>query len=222
MKNAIGRHSGLILGVTGGIASGKNVVSGMLGAMGAKTIDFDILAREVVGPKKLAWKDIVDYFGEQILSEDNTVDRKKLSDIVFKNVKELRKLESFTHPRIGDEFVKCIKKITTKNSKAIIQAVVPLLIEEDMQGLFDKLLVVYVPKELQIERLMARDKISTDQAVKILSSQLPMAEKVKFADFVIHNDRSLDKTRAQVEDLWEVLQKMQKEKMGKKLLLKAS
>ncbi|MCJ7773172.1 MAG: dephospho-CoA kinase [Desulfobacterales bacterium] len=215
MKNTIGRHSGLILGVTGGIASGKNVVSGMLGAMGAKTIDFDILAREVVGPKKLAWKDIVDYFGEQILSEDNTVDRKKLSDIVFKNVKKLRKLESFTHPRIGDEFVKRIKKITTKNSKAIIQVVVPLLIEEDMQGLFDKLLGVYVPKELQIERLMARDKISTNQAVKILSSQLPMAEKVKFADFVIHNDRSLDKTREQVEELWEVLQKMQKEKMAK-------
>lgn len=215
MQNTMGKHKGLLLGVTGGIASGKTVVSGMLDAMGAKTIDFDILAREVVEPKKPAWKDIVDFYGEQVLMEDKTVDRKKLSDIVFKNVKKRRKLESFTHPRIGDEFVKRVKKITAKNSKVIIQAVVPLLIEGNMKGLFDKLLVVYVPEELQIERLMARDKITRDQAVNILSSQMPIDEKVKFADFVIHNNRTLDKTRAQVEELWQVLQEMQKEKMAK-------
>jgi len=212
MKKISGSSKCLLLGVTGGIASGKTVVSGMLGAMGAKTIDFDILAREVVEPKKPAWKDIVQHFGENVLMEDNTIDRKKLSDIVFKDGKKRKELESVTHPRIGAEFVKRVKSIAAKNKKAIIQAVVPLLIEGDMLGLFDKLLVVYVPAEVQIERLMARDKISRDQAVNILSSQLPIDEKVKFADFVIHNDRSLDKTRTQVEEIWEALLKIQKEK----------
>lgn len=209
MKKTIEKTNCLLLGVTGGIASGKTVVAGMLGAMGANTIDFDILAREVVGPEKPAWKDIVEYFGEQVLLDDNTLDRKRLSDIVFNDADKRKKLESFTHSRIGDEFVSRVKEIATKDPEAIIQAVVPLLIEENMQGLFHKLLVVHVPAEIQIQRLVSRDKISRDQAEKILSSQLPIDEKVKFADFIIHNERTLDRTRAQVEELWEALKKVQ-------------
>ena len=210
MKDTIGNC--LLLGVTGGIGSGKTVVSVILGDMGAKTIDFDILAREVVEPEKPAWKAVVDYFGDQILMKDNTLDRKKLSNIVFNDVKKRKKLENITHPGIGEEFGKRVEEITKKDPEAIIQAVVPLLIEGSMQSMFHKLLVVHVPTEIQIERLVARDKISRDQAINILSSQLPIDEKVKFADYVIRNDRSLEKTRAQVEELWEILKTLQKEK----------
>jgi dephospho-CoA kinase len=212
MERIIGSSNCLLLGVTGGIATGKTVVAGMLGAMGAKTIDFDILAREVVEPKKPAWKDIVEYFSEQVLMEDKTLDRKKLSDIVFNDKKKRKKLESFIHPVIGEEFAKRVKKISEKDPEAIIQAVVPLLIEENMRSLFHKLLVVHVPEEIQIHRLVSRDKISEEQAEKIISSQLPIDKKVKLADFVIHNDRTLDKTRAQVEALWEELKELQKNK----------
>jgi dephospho-CoA kinase len=212
MKTIIGSSNCFLLGVTGGIGSGKTVVSVILGDMGAKTIDFDILAREVVEPKKPAWKAVVDYFGDQILMKDNTLDRKKLSDIVFNDVKKRKKLESIIHPGTGEEFGKRVKEITKKDPEAIIQAVVPLLIEENMQSMFHKLLVVHVPAEIQIERLVARDKISREQAINILSSQLPIDEKVKLADYVIRNDRSLEKTRAQVEELWEILKTLQKEK----------
>jgi dephospho-CoA kinase len=207
-----GKDNRLLVGVTGGIASGKTAVTDMLEEMGAKTIDFDLLARQVVEPGKAALKDIVDFFGKQVLMEDGSLDRKKLSDIVFKDIEKRKKLESFTHPRIGIEFIRLVDDITTKTPDAIIQVVVPLLIEGNMQHMFHKLLVVYAPPEIQVERLALRDGISKDEAANILSSQLPIDEKVGYADFVIQNDKSLDETRKQVEALWKTLRKIQEEK----------
>ncbi|MBW1813993.1 MAG: dephospho-CoA kinase, partial [Deltaproteobacteria bacterium] len=157
--------------------------------------------------------DIVNYFGEQVLMEDGSLDRQKLSDIVFKDMEKRKKLESFTHPQIGVEFLKQVDEFTANDTEAIIQVVIPLLIEVNMQYMFHKLLVVYAPPEVQVERLALRDGISKDEAANILSSQLPIDEKIGYADFVIHNDKSLDETRKQVEDLWKTLKKMQKEKV---------
>ncbi len=215
MKKITENKRCLLLGVTGGIASGKTVVSGMLGALGAKTIDFDILAREVVEPGKPAWKHIVEYFGEQVLMQDNTLDRKKLSDIVFKDAEKRKTLERFTHPEIGAEFVRRVEEVIEKDPEAIIQAVVPLLIEGNMQKMFDKVIVVYAPPEVQIKRLVLRDKLSKGQAANILLSQLPIDQKIKFADFVIRNDNSLEDTREQVEALWQTLSELQKKKSGR-------
>ena len=100
-----GKDNRLLLGVTGGIATGKSTVVNMLRELGAPIIDFDVLAREVVEPEKPAWKDIVAYFGEQVLQEDRQLDRKKLSDIVFRDFEKRKKLESFTHPRIFEAFI---------------------------------------------------------------------------------------------------------------------
>ncbi|MBW1847212.1 MAG: dephospho-CoA kinase [Deltaproteobacteria bacterium] len=213
MEGLRGKDNRLLLGVTGGIASGKTAVADMLQEMGAKTIDFDVLARQVVEPGKPALKDIVNYFGEQVLMEDGSLDRQKLSDIVFKDMEKRKKLESFTHPQIGVEFLKQVDEFTANDTEAIIQVVIPLLIEVNMQYMFHKLLVVYAPPEVQVERLALRDGISKDEAANILSSQLPIDEKIGYADFVIHNDKSLDETRKQVEDLWKTLKKMQKEKV---------
>ena len=191
----------MLLGVTGGIASGKSYVSEILEELGAPLIDFDELARVVVEPGKTAFEQIVAYFGKQVLADNGALDRKKLSEIVFSDMEKRKKLESFTHPAIYEEFFNCIATITAKEPDAVIQTAVPLLIEVNMQFLFDKLLVVHIPPEVQVERLVKRDNISTEEAANILKSQLPIDEKVGFADFVIRNEGTKEQTRGQVEKL---------------------
>jgi dephospho-CoA kinase len=199
----------VILGVTGGIASGKSTVSEMLSALGAAHIDFDVLSRKVVEPGRPALGKIVDYFGRQVLDADGALDRKKMSEIVFQDFEKRKKLESFTHPAIYEEFVRQIEAITSENPYAIIQVSVPLLIEVNMQHMFDKILVVYASPEQQIERLSARDGISSDEAANILKAQLPIDEKLSYADYIVHNEGDLAETRRQVEKLWQELQKIQ-------------
>jgi len=206
VENLKGKH--LLLGVTGGIATGKTAVANMLEEMGAPIIDFDVLARKVVEPEEPAWKEIVSFFGEQVLQEDRTLDRKKISGIVFSDIEKRKKLESFTHPRIGEEFMKQVDEITSKTPDAVIQVVIPLLIEGHMQHMFDKILVVYTPRETQIERLALRDGISKQEAENIIASQLPIDEKLGYADFVVNNKKTLDDARKQVEDLWQDLQEI--------------
>jgi dephospho-CoA kinase len=206
------KEDGLLLGVTGGIASGKTTVARMLEKLGAPVIDFDVLSRVVVEPGKPAWKEIVTYFGEQILQEDKTLNRKALSEMVFRDSEKRRKLESFTHPRIHEEFARRVKQITKADPEAIIQGVVPLLIEANLQSLFHKLMLVYIPEELQIRRLMEREPISRETALQILKSQLPIEEKKRYADYIVDNSGSPEETRRQVEEVWLQLKKFREEK----------
>jgi len=210
-----GKDNRLLIGVTGGIASGKTTVANMLRELGAPIVDFDLIARDVVAPGKPALKDIVDYFGKQVLDKNGVLDRKALSEIVFRDLEKRKKLESFTHPRIHEEFVKQVNEIAAKDSNVIIQVVIPLLIEVNMQYLFHKILLVYIPPEKQVERLSKRDKISLDEAANILKSQLPIDEKTGYADYIIANDQSLEKTSAQIEKLWRDLKKLQHERSQK-------
>jgi dephospho-CoA kinase len=207
-----GKDNRLLLGVTGGIASGKTTVARMLEELGAPIIDFDVLARQVVEPGKPAWKEIVEYFGKQVLQEDDTLDRKKLSSIIFRDLEKRKKLESFTHPRINEEFVRQVNKIAKKFPEAIIQVVIPLLIELNLQYRFHKVLLVYLPEALQIKRLVERDGISEAEAANMMKAQLPIDEKVDYTDYVIHNEGSLEDTKRQVEELFEKLKKLQKER----------
>ena len=201
-----GRH--FLLGVTGGIASGKSTVSKMLSELGSPLIDFDLIARQVVEPGTPGLAKIVDYFGRQVLADDGSLDRKKLSDIVFGDMEKRKKLEGFTHPPIYEEFFKQTDEIAAKDPEAIIQVSVPLLIELNLQYLFDKLLVVHVPDKVQIERLAERDGITLEEAANILKAQLPIDEKLQFADFVVDNTKDLAYTRTLVEKVWEGLQKV--------------
>jgi dephospho-CoA kinase len=207
-----GKDHRVLLGVTGGIASGKTVVSGMLEELGARTIDFDVLSRVVVEPGKPAWKEVVAYFGEQVLLEDKNLDRKKLSEIVFRDPKKRKKLESFIHPRIYEEFRWLVQEYATEDPEVIIQVGVPLLIEVNLQYLFHKILLVYIPTEMQIERLMKRDRISREMAINMMSSQLPIEEKRSYADFIVDNSGALEETRRQVEEVWKKLKEFQKER----------
>jgi dephospho-CoA kinase len=207
MQKVKGDGRRTLLGVTGGIASGKSTVSEMLAELGSPLIDFDLIARQVVEPGTEGLAKIVDYFGRQVLAEDGTLDRKKVSDIVFGDMEKRKKLESFTHPPIYEEFFKQADAIAAENPKAIIQVAVPLLIELNLQYLFDKILVIHVPAEIQEERLAQRDNITPQAAANIMKSQLPIAEKLQFADFVVDNTGDLDYTRSQVEKIWHDLQK---------------
>ena len=202
-------NNSLLLGVTGGIATGKTTVVRMLEELGAPVIDFDLLAREVAEPGEPALKDIVGYFGEEILLKDGSLDREKLSGIVFQEEEKRRILESFTHPRIYEASERQVKKIIEKDPNAIIQLDIPLLFEQNLQHMVHKVLVVYIPREKQIARLIEREGMSREEAVDRLKAQLPIDEKLGRADFVINNEKTLEETKKQVEGLWKILKKMQ-------------
>ncbi len=204
------KNNCLVVGLTGGIASGKSTVSDMLEELGAPLIDFDLIARQVVEPGTRGLEAIVNCFGKQILAEDGTLDRKKLSKIVFQNFKKRKKLESFTHPLIYEEFFKQMDAIAKKDPDAVIQVSIPLLIEQSMQQAFDNLIIVYVSQKTQVERLVQRDGISIKEANNILKSQLPIDEKVGFANFIINNENTIEETRKQVNEVWRELKKIQR------------
>ena len=126
-------------------------------------------------------------------------------------MEERKRLESFTHPYIFEEFENQVNRIADRDPDSIIQVVMPLLIESNLEYLFHRVVVVYVPEEKQIQRLVQRDRISKQEAANILRAQLPIDEKVGHADFIINNEGSVEETRRQVEDLWQTLKDFQKE-----------
>ena len=175
-------------------------------------IDFDVLSRVVVEPDKPAWRDIVSFFGEQVLLEDRTLDREKLREVVFRDLEKKKKLESFIHPRIGEEFLELVQRYVKQDPNAIIQVVVPLLIETNMHPLFHNILMVYAPEEKQKRRLIERDKITEEMAVNMIRSQLSVEEKKGYCDLLIDNSGSLDDTRRQAEALWDELKRIQQDR----------
>ncbi len=209
-----GHDKRLLVGITGGLATGKSTVVKMLREKGAYVIDFDELARDVVRPGTPAWQDIVNYFGNEILKEDGNIDRKRLGDMVFKDLEKKKALESFTHPRIHERFLEELKDITSKDPEAIILADIPLLIEQNLQYMFHRVVLVYVPQEVQLLRLIQRDRISREQAEAILRSQLPIGEKLGYADYVIDNSGDLASTQGQVDSLWVELRELQSRGVG--------
>ena len=207
-----GKDRRILLGVTGSIATGKSTVAKMLEEKGAKTIDFDVLSRQVVEPGKPAYKDIVSFFGKQVLRPDKTLDREKLREIVFRDLEKKKKLEGFQHPRIAEEFIKQVAQYTQQDPDAIIQAVVPLLIESNMHPVFHYVLMVYATQADQKRRLIERDALTEEMALNMIQSQLSVEEKKGYCDLIIDNSGSLEQTRDQVDKLWKKLKKIQKER----------
>jgi dephospho-CoA kinase len=203
----------LLLGITGGIGTGKSTVARMLEELGAPIIDFDVLSRLVVEPGKPAYLDIVSFFGEQVLLKDRTIDRERLREIVFRDMEKRKKLESFTHPRIGEAFLSQVKNLSRGKENIIIQVVIPLLIETQMQAMFDNLLMVYAPETVQLQRLLKRNNITEELAMSLIRSQMSVEEKRGYCDLVIDNSGSLEETRKQVEDVWLKLKNFDKARL---------
>lgn len=205
----------LNVGLTGGIASGKSTVAKMFVEMGAYLIDIDDLAHFVEEPDRPAWKAIVDYFGSDILNEDRTINRVELGVIVFADHEKLSVLNSIVHPAVIEEWRRRIEDIYEGDPCAVVISDVPLLIEVEMQNMVDVVILVYVSPEEQIQRLMNRNKCSRQEAKSRLEAQMPIDEKIPYADIVIENRDSQEMTRRIVNDVWQdLIQKERKDRLN--------
>lgn len=195
----------IILGLTGGIASGKSTVSQMLAGLGADIIDADHIAREVVEPGQKAWVQIVECFGEDILRTDGTIDRKKLGACVFADPQKREKLEAITHPEIRIRIREKLDKLR-RAGRGVAVLDIPLLIEVGWTDMVQRLWLVYTDRAIQMERVMRRDKLTTAEARQRLAAQMPLADKKKYADVIIDNSGSPEDTAAQIKKAWAELQ----------------
>jgi len=202
----------LNVGLTGGIACGKSTVGQMFIRHGAHLIDFDQLAHHVEKPGKPAWEKIVQYFGKSILLPDKKIDRYKLAQIVFADSQKLKILNGIVHPYVSNEWKTLLEKIEKKEKNAIILSDVPLLFEEKMQHLFDLTLLVLISPAQQMQRLIARNGWSRDEAKKRIMNQMPIGEKIRLADIVIDNQKTVAETEKKVEEVWQKLLKIERNK----------
>ncbi|MEG6617030.1 dephospho-CoA kinase [Peptococcaceae bacterium 1198_IL3148] len=193
-----------IIGLTGGIGSGKTTVANHLARLGAQIIDADLIAREIVTPNSPALKEIVATFGPGVLHTDGTLNRKQLGAIVFGNELALAKLNAITHPKITAVVRERINqfKRQQQSGKDMLVLVAPLLIEVGLDKLVDKVWLVHVSLAEQLQRIMERDGLSKEQALQRINSQLSETERMKYADEIIDNSQSLEYTLNQVTNLW--------------------
>ncbi len=200
----------LIIGLTGGIATGKSTVVKMLLRKGAYIIDADQLAREVVEPNQPAWREILKWLGKSILLPDQSLDRGKIAELVFGDPQKLKILNGIIHPRVGTRIIERTREIEQTDPNAVIVYDIPLLIEAGMQEMVDLILLVYAPRELQLKRLSERDDLNPEEAEQRLAAQLPIDEKRKYAHQVIDNSGSLAETEKQVDRFWSNLEPVKK------------
>lgn len=193
----------MIIGLTGVIASGKSSVAKYLKELGATVIDADQVARQVVYPGTPALKEIVNSFGPGILHRDGTLNRKELGALIFQNDAARKWLEDITHPHIEAALELEIAAFKKHNSTGILVLEVPLLIEVGWQQKVDQVWLVTVTEEVQLKRLIERDKLTPEQAQQRIASQMPLQEKKKYADIIIDNSGTSEKTRLQVENFWQ-------------------
>lgn len=184
--------------MTGSFGSGKTFVASIFARLGARIIDADRIAHEITQKGMPAYSDIVRFFGKGILDRHGNIDRAMLAGIVFDDPKSRRFLEKLTHPRITRRMRSQLKKAAGK----IVIVDAPLLIEAGLAGIVDALVVVKTSKERQIARCIRKFAGGREQALKRISSQIKMAEKLKMADFVIDNNSTKSRTRSQVRKLW--------------------
>lgn len=190
------------IGLTGGIATGKSTVSSMLIRKGALLVDADVIAREVMLPGHPVLAEVAAYFGQDVIQANGQLDRKKLGEIVFNDDKKRLALNGITHPAIRHEIRKQMADYEAAYPDRLVVVDIPLLYESELQSLFEKVMVVYVPREKQLRRLMDRDEITEERAEARLNSQMDIEQKKNIADYVIDNSGTLAETSQQVDKLW--------------------
>lgn len=191
-----------LLGLTGGIASGKSTVAAILIRLGAEIINADDLAREVVQPESDAWKEIVDAFGSDILLEDKTLDRQKLRKIIFDDIAARKKLEAIIHPRVRTLAETKIREFALAGRSVVVYEV-PLLFEVELHHWLRPVILVACTRATQIKRLRERDRLTDLQARRHLDAQMSLEDKRKLADYIIENDGSLEELEQQVRALFD-------------------
>lgn len=190
------------IGLTGGIATGKSTVSQMLVKRGAVLIDADVIAREVMEPGHPVLSAVQKRFGAAVINEDGTLNRKKLGEIVFSDPEERKALNDITHPAIRAEMRKRMADYDAAQPERLVVVDIPLLYESGLETLFEQVMVVYVPREIQLSRLMQRDDLTLEQAEARIRAQMDIERKKERADILIDNSLGMDKTESQIEDFW--------------------
>ena len=187
----------LIIGLTGGIGSGKSVASDKFKSLGVAVVDADVASRTVVEPGKPALKEIQDHFGSGIITAEGKLDRNKLREIIATDAKERKWLESVLHPKIGEQITKEISESTS----VYTLFVAPLLLETNSQEMCSRVVVVDVPKDVQIRRTAKRDKVSSNQVEQMVAAQMKREKRLEKADDVLLNSGTIEDLEKQVEEL---------------------
>ena len=187
----------LIIGLTGGIGSGKSVASDKFKSLGIDVVAADVASRTVVEPGKPALKEIQDHFGSGIITAEGKLDRNKLREIIASDPEKREWLESVLHPRIGEQ----IKKEISESTSAYTLFVAPLLFETNSQEMCSRVVVVDVPKDVQIQRTAKRDKVSSNQVEQMVAAQMKREKRLEKADDVLLNNGTIEDLEKQVEEL---------------------
>lgn len=186
-----------VIGITGGIASGKSYVSSVIKKAGYPVIDADLISKDLSQKGGSVYHAIIRTFGESFLDQNKEINRQKLGSLIFNDKQAKGLLNSISHPLIIEEMEKQIKMAKTD----LVFVDVPLLYESGLENMFDKIVCVYLPRKIQIERLMNRDNISYEYAVKKIESQMSLDKKKRMADFVINSSNSFDYVSLDVIEL---------------------
>ena len=192
----------LRVGLTGSIGVGKSFVSGVLAELGCRVLDADETAREVVAPDSPALRAVVAAFGKDILTSDGTLDRSKLGTLVFADADRRATLNSILHPYIiaRQDQLLCEWEAADPNGIAVVDAA--LMIESGGYKRFDKLIVVHCREDVQLERVMARNNLSREQAEQRIAAQMPQEEKKKFADYLIDTSAGFESARKRAREVY--------------------
>ena len=191
-----------MVGLTGGLASGKSTIAKMFEEEGAFLIDADTLARYVVEPGKAAWKDIVQTFGKDIVRSDRTLDREKIGNLVFADPRKLLALTRIVHPRVAREQSRIARSIAEKTQDSVIVYDAPLLIEAEAHRRMDRIIVVSTPQHVQLERACRRGGLTRQEAFSRIRLQMPLREKKQYADYVMDGTLPLRRLRKIVKNLY--------------------
>lgn len=187
----------VIIGLTGGIASGKSTVSAMLREFGIPVIDADVIAREVVKPGKTAYNSIVEAFGQGVLLENGEINRQELGGIVFHNEEKRLLLNRIVHPAVRAE-MHTKKEAYVKQDEQAVVLDIPLLFESKLTSLVERVLLVYVDEDVQLQRLMQRNHLTEEEAKARIRAQIPLVEKLAMADEIINNNGTIEQTKTQL------------------------
>lgn len=197
----------LIIGLTGGIASGKSTVAAMFKEMNIPVIDADVIAREVVEPGEDAYKAILQQFGTDILADDQkNINRKKLGDVIFSNEKKRKQLNAIVHPAVRKRMVEQRDRYVQKGEPYVVLDI-PLLYESKLTHFVDRVVVVAVSESVQSQRLQERNGFTEEEAKSRINAQMPLQDKVKLADAVLQNDGTIEATKTQLLNVmkqWEI------------------
>ncbi len=194
-----------VIGLTGGIGSGKSTVSQLLAELGAVILNADEVGHEAFKPDTEIWRQMVAAFGRQILTTNGNIDRKKLGDIVFGNPESLSRLNQIMHPRMHDMVQAQLEKYRRQGAGVVVLEA-PLLLEAGWTSLVDKVWVTTAPESTVLKRLEERPRLSQAESLARLRSQLPPAERARHADVIINTDCDLDELKSKVKELWHRLE----------------